>query len=282
MKIAIACYNYQLSSDLIIDGGSVWLNNLAQAFTKLGHDCSLASLDSEIEADLLICQSEWSETLAWSSFKGKKICLLGHFIKAAYPDPKEIKADLILTVWRGELLLEGFKTEFVPHAFNDCQETIKENKTEIIWLGNTYNLRKEDWLEGLEVKRLSGVHPDKLNQLYCGNVIPNIHAPCQMGEISTDPSAFADKSGTMLNERFWQAIGAGGILIQQYHPQVLDFFQEDEIIMCKTKQEFQEKCQYYKEHPEEGIKFYQRAREKVLKEHTYIHRAKHIIHLLQI
>lgn len=280
MKIVIPCYNYLLDEKLIIDGGSVWLNNLRMAFNKLGHDCEMVSLEWTGEADVMICQSEWSETTSYKAFKGKKIILAGHFIDTVYPKVKEIKADLFLTTWKGECTKRYNNAQFIPHAYNNLHpaKPRKENN-KVMWCGNKYALRDEGWLEGIGVEDVK-THPSELDSVYEGNVCANIHADCQLGIVTEDPSKILEEPGMMINERFWTVIGAGGILIQQYHPQILDFFEEDEIIMCKTKEEFQEKCRYYLEHRDEGVEFYKRARTKVLQDHLYIHRAKNIIYLL--
>lgn len=269
--IAIACYNYKLDKEKIIDGGSIWLNNIRTALELVGHKVKFVGLDKPTEAAVLIIQSEWVGTEVYMTFKGRKIVLLGHFIKAAYPDPKAIEAELF-TTWKGELV-EDFKTTFFPHACPNV-ESEKIDKGKVVWCGNTYALRDEGWLNGIDVSRLSNISTSELTGAYRGSVCPNIHGDFQLGAVSTEPSRIADKAGYMINERFWHVIGAGGILIQQYNPQVLEFFKEDEIIMCKTKEEFQAKINYYRDHIEEGLKFYKRARDKVLKEHTYLNRIK--------
>lgn len=269
--IAIACYNYTLDKGKILDGGSIWLNNIRKALELEGHKVKFVGLDTKIKADVLIIQSEWVGTEVYTTFKGRKIVLLGHFIKAAYPDPKEIQAELF-TTWKGELL-EGFKTTFFPHACPNV-ESEQIDKGTVVWCGNTYALRDEGWLNGIDVSRLSNISTSELTGAYRGSVCPNIYGKFQLGEISNEPSRIADKSGYMINERFWHVIGAGGILIDMYNPQVFEFFNEDEIIFAKTKEEFQAKITYYRDHLEEGIEFYQRARDKVLKEHTYLNRIK--------
>lgn len=280
MKIVIPCFNYLLNEELIFDGGSIYLNNLKMAFLEIGQDCELVPLDWKGKADLMIIQSEWVGRDSFRQFLGKKIVIAGHFIDSVYPDPKEIKADHFITTWIGECTECYPDAVFIPHGYNNLHpKKERKNFNKVVWCGNKYPLRDEGWLEGMDIDDVK-IHPREIDSIYEGNVVGNVHGKFQLGEISNEPSRIADKLGWMINERFWTVIGAGGILIQQYHPQILTFFEEDEIIMAKTKEEFQERCKYYLEHREEGIEFYKRARKKILDNHTYVHRANKILEIL--
>ena len=271
MKIVLPVYNYELKKEKIIDGGSVLFNNIKRALIEAGHEAEMVDIYKGHNADVMIIQSEWVETESYKTFKGRKIVLLGHFIGGVYPNPKEIKAELF-TAWKGDLL-EGFNTTFFPHAFIG-NEREKINRGDVVWCGNTYSLRNEGWLAGVKLERIKDVTPEELTGIYKGAVCPNIHGDFQLGVVSNDTSRIADKAGYMINERFWHAIGAGGVLIQQYNPQILEFFDEDEILMTDDKDKFQWMIEYYRNHIDEGVKFYERARKKVLESHTYKERIK--------
>ena len=268
MRICLPCINHDFSRPTI-EGGTVWLSNLRDALIQKGHDAVLVRLDQACDGDVMIIQSEWTKKIAYTTFSGRKIVLLGHFIGGNYPDPKQIEADQFVTTWKGALI-DGFKADFVPHGYNDSFRP--KQGSGVIWAGNTYALRDEHWLKGIEPTEVTGVLPKDLP--YQGAVCPNIYGDFQLGKVSTDDSRIADKPGFMINERFWQVIGSGGILIDMYNPQVFDFFEEDEIIFAKTKEEFQKKILYYKDHVQEGIDFYERARNKVRLYHTYKKRIK--------
>jgi spore maturation protein CgeB len=51
----------------------------------------------------------------------------------------------------------------------------------------------------------------------------------------------------------------------------------DKIITAKTKEEFQDKINYYSEHIKEGLEFYKETREEILKNHTYKQRCQTIL-----
>jgi len=280
MKIYIAAYNYELDETLLIDGGSVFMYNLKQAFDAIGEETVLGPISVDFNGDVLLIQSEWCD--AWyDCFKGKKIVVLGHFLHdGVYGNPHTIKSDLLITTWKGEIT-EGFNTHFIPHAYNDIDDNGNSIHHEgIVWCGNCYAMRDEGWLAGLPIEQIKD-HPAKIHEHYRGNICPNILGDFQLGIVSGEPSRISNKPGFMLNERFWQVIGSGGILIQQYSPHILDFFDENDIIIARTKEEFQEKCYYYLNHREEGIEFYKRAREKVLEKHKYTDRAREILNLLK-
>lgn len=285
MKIILPAYDHNFKDGLVsgvMNGGTVWLHNICDGLKANGIDAEVIDLYSKNwEADVVIIQSEWTGLDEYRKFNGKKVVLLGHFIKGVYPDPHNMLEDLAVTVWSGEIL-DGFRHKFLPHAFNDQLADCGDmNRGEMVWCGNSYALRDEGWLTGLPVTQVKGVFTAQLSSIYKGKVCPNIQGDFQQGIVSNDPSTIADKPGFMLNERFWHTIGAGGVLIQQYNPQILEFFDEDEIIMAKSKEEFQAKCRYYLEHRDEGIKFYERARAKVFKHHTYKNRAKTLIDLIK-
>lgn len=271
MRIVLPCINHDFSQKTV-EGGTAWLANLRDGFIQNGHEAKLVRLDSACDGDVMVIQSEWVEKYCYTSFQGKKIVLLGHFLGYPYPDPKKIQADKLVTTWKGEIT-DGFDTEYTPHGYNDSFEP-KEGYG-VIWAGNTYALRDEHWLSGVDLTSVSGVLPKDLP--YKGAVCPNIYGTFQLGKVSTDATRISDKPGTMINERFWQVIGSGGILIDMYNPQVFDFFSPDEIISAKTKEEFQEKIAYYKDHIEEGVAFYTRAREKIRKHHTYKQRTAQML-----
>lgn len=286
MRILLPVHDYDYKEGLesgTINGGTIWLDNIAHALRDAGHEAELISLNDSWEADAIIIQSEWTGVPSYLEFKGKKVILLGHFIGGVYPDPRATNADHLITMWKGELL-DGFKNvHYIPHAYSDLTDKGNViNRGDIIWAGNPYKLRKLDWLDGLPLSSVSGILPHDLLAMYRGaNVCPNIHGGFQLGEVSDDPSRIADKPGYMINERFWNVIGCGGVLVTDYNPQILDYFKEDEIIMCKTKEEFHDKVHYYNKHKEEGIRFYGRARERIRKEHTYKERVREILNIIQ-
>jgi hypothetical protein len=278
-------YDYLVGRvDGTINGGTVWLHNICLALRFHGHEADVIPLTDHYEADYIIIQSEWLGMPNVQDFYnrgGKIITLLGHFISHVYPNIGLVRnlSHRMVTMWEGELL-EGFDTLFMPHGYSDLLDDgcSISRRGEIVWAGNPYQLRDEGYFAGLDVTLIRGTYPKELFGIYRGaNVCPNLHGDFQKGVVSTQPSRIADRPGQMLNERFWNVLGCGGVMVTDFVPQMLKWFTEDELIIGKTKEEFQELVKYYAAHPEEGREKLAQAREKVIKEHTYKERVKVIL-----
>lgn len=279
-------YRDKNTGRLMINGATLWLHNICLALKEAGHDATVIDIANEQHvfetADYVLVQSEWDDLPQIKNLTpSKKICLLGHFIKHVYPDPRQIKAYRFITTWKGECV-EPFNATYIPHAYSDLMD--KENyqfKGQMVFSGNYYPLRRENWFEGLNVSRLEGIMPEDLFGIYrASNVCLNIHGDFQKGIVSNEPSRIADKPGEMINERFWQVLGCGGNLITDFVPQMLDFFDESELVIGKTPEEYREKANFYLNRPEELNFLLKSAREKVRAEHTYRNRVKQLIDIL--
>ena len=269
------------------------MNNIACALRACGHEAELINLTDDYQGcDWLIIQSEWADMddnakmPNYRDFKrggGKSIVLLGHFIKHVYPDPKNVQADVLVTVWSGECVSDFPEAKFFPHGYseeNDLEGVT--NLGDVVWAGNSYPLRKEDWFSGLEITRISGILPRNLPAIYRGaNVAVSLHGDFQKNIVSNEPSRIADKPGTMINERFWQLLGCGALMVTDWTPQMERFFSKDDLIVGETKEEFQELVKYYSVHREEGLNKLAKARELVRENHSYRHRCERLLEWLK-
>lgn len=285
MRFVLPAHDHDFALGLdsgAVNGGTVYLFHLAQALKALGHQiCMVALGDTHTKGDVMICQSEWANHQTWKAFNGIKVCILGHFIDTVHEDPKTIQAHVFISTWKGAIV-EGYSTTYLPHAYAKTVDNGKiTRRGSMVWLGNNYALRDQGWLQGLSLTLLKAIHPRELAGIYRGaDVCPNIHGDFQKGLVSTDPSTLANSSGFALNERFFNIIGAGGVMVTDKHPLNKEIFEEDELLSAGSKEEFQELLQYYMHHPIEGKKFYARARKKILTHNTYIHRAKQLLNLI--
>jgi spore maturation protein CgeB len=80
-----------------------------------------------------------------------------------------------------------------------------------------------------------------------------------------------------LNQRVFDVPAAGAFLLTDYKESLLDLFREDEVAVFRDPEEAQTKLQYYGQHPEERRAIANRARERVLEEHTFMHRVRTIL-----
>lgn len=277
-------YAYGLKSGGI-NGGTVWLDNICQALNHLGHDAFLSQTSQKIDADYAIVQSEFIENRNIIEYKqkgGKVICLVSHFKCDHYPPIERVKelSDILVTPYEG-LLTASIDALYLPHAYNDLADDGKvESRGEIVFSGNSYDLRREDWFEGLDITRINGLLPKDLPAIYRGaDVCVNIHGGWQKGDVSHLSCAVADKPGYLINERFWHVLGSGGLLVTDWVPSMEKWFKKDELIVANTKKEFQELVKYYNQNKKAGLALLDKAIERVRREHTYVHRVEKLLKL---
>jgi len=276
-----------------INGATVTFWHLTHTLEGMGHKAVLHELGIPLpESDVYVIQSEWYEKhkdeLKEKQLQGRKVVVwLGHFKGGVYFDPTKIEADVFYTTWTGPIVDEwkkktGKQLHFIPHAyctFCDSGESVPAPK--ILWIGNTYALREESWLKGIDVVGMKNIHPKRISDLYRGAMVcPNIHGDFQKGAVSNDPSSISDDPGMALNERFFQIIGSGGFMVCDYNPHMYDFFDESELVTGITKEEFQEKVQYFISNHMKRHAFIKKWVGKIRESHTYEHRLKNLIELL--
>lgn len=297
MKFQLVAPDHQYESGLRsggINGGTVWLDNIAQALRWHGHDAELVSINHELDADYVVVQSEFIYFEPIVRFKergGKVVCLLSHFtsthpIYATMDRVKELSTHTF-TMWEGKLL-DGIDHVFIPHGYNDLvDDRVSLNRRGgAVFAGNTYNLRNESWIRGmgmfrnLKIDRIYKTLPKDLPPIYrAADVCINIHGDFQKDIVSQEHNRLSDKPGMMINERFWNVLGAGGLLITDWVPQMSRWFSQDELIVAHSREEFFKLVNYYRQpkNKEEGLNKIKTAIEKVRNEHTYRHRVAEML-----
>jgi hypothetical protein len=283
MKIKIFAYDHELKEN-INSGGTIWFQNISMAFNSMGHDSEVVSLDQPKQADLLFIQSEWAHLPCWTESVGKKIIILGHFKGGVYHDPTTLQADHWVSTWQGDVV-DNFPHEviYMPHAYSlERDRMIADRVFPCPFVGNTYPLRKEDWIGGLPVQKMTQVNPDELSDLYRrATVCPNFHGDFQKGVVSTEPSRIAEVPGFSVNERLFWISGAGGFQVVDNNPLVLTFFSRDEVVIAKNPKDFQKKVRYFLKYPEKREEFIKRGKDIVLNNHTYQHRLTNLLNKIQ-
>jgi len=125
--------------------------------------------------------------------------------------------------------------------------------------------------DGWPVTRMSIPYGEESKIISSSSVTPNIHMDLSR-EIPGMPP----------NMRTFQSIAGGGFVVSDNVPALRHYFQEDEIPMGLTPEDYGEKIDSFKNHPEERYKCWSKAYNRVMNEHTYIHRAESLIEGLSV
>lgn len=107
--------------------------------------------------------------------------------------------------------------------------------------------------------------------------LPNYYRQCAVNLNSTSiqmPNA--------VNQRVLDCPAAGGFLLTDAQGQLAELFDlDDEVAVYHNVEEARELLRHYAAHPEERFRIVEKAQRRVLGEHTYGHRLRHIVSLLK-
>jgi len=82
---------------------------------------------------------------------------------------------------------------------------------------------------------------------------------------------------TAVNQRVFDAPAAGGFLLTDDQDDLHQLFQNDEIATFSTPAELPERVRYFRSRPSEREAICSRASSRILSEHTYLHRVRHLL-----
>ena len=90
------------------------------------------------------------------------------------------------------------------------------------------------------------------------------------------------QSSTSLNQRMFDVPASGGFLITEYLPGLEELFEpEREVVFYRTPEELREKVQHYLERPDQCREIAERARARVLRDHTFAERWRQLLEILR-
>lgn len=84
-----------------------------------------------------------------------------------------------------------------------------------------------------------------------------------------------------VNQRVFDCPAAGGFLITDRQADLLELFDESEVISYTTLDELRDKAAYYLRHPQERAQIVCRAQRRILAHHTHRHRLEHLAGFLR-
>lgn len=87
---------------------------------------------------------------------------------------------------------------------------------------------------------------------------------------------------TAVNQRVFDVPMAGSFVVADYQKDLDTLFAPDELALYHSPEELSDKVIYFRRHETERTAITNRARRRILQEHTYNHRFRAMMHLLQI
>lgn len=109
---------------------------------------------------------------------------------------------------------------------------------------------------------------------YGGRIAYNRELPAfyQCVAVNLNVTSLQMKDG--LNQRVFDVPAAGSFLLTDFKEALREFFDPEEVATYRDLEEAREKLQYFQQHPEARRALAARARERVLAQHTFLHRVQ--------
>ncbi len=119
--------------------------------------------------------------------------------------------------------------------------------------------------------------PDAGGGVHYMNELPAFYGQCEVNLNTTSV-----QMATTVNQRVFDCPAAGGFLITDAQPTLEDLFDvETEVVAYSSLDECKDLLRFYREKPAARNEVTQRARKRILGEHTYAHRLQHIAALVK-
>ena len=83
------------------------------------------------------------------------------------------------------------------------------------------------------------------------------------------------------NMRLFESPGVGACLITDYKKNLIELFNEDEVVVYKTPEDLKEKLIWLKANKEESLAIGLRAQKKIMNQHLFIHRVPRLLEIIK-
>ncbi|MBM3324218.1 MAG: glycosyltransferase, partial [Calditrichaeota bacterium] len=118
------------------------------------------------------------------------------------------------------------------------------------------------------------VESEEAVRIFCASRINlNLH--------SSPTHAGVDPFGDFVNPRTFEIAACGAFQLVDKRKYLPELFDESEVALFQSVEELPGKMDYFLAHSQERVEMAQRARERVLKEHTYEHRMKELVEVIE-
>ena len=171
----------------------------------------------------------------------------------------------------------------------DLQQFLQTYYNEMVWEANSrHRVRTLTALADLGL-RVYG-NPDwakltsgtPLQSCFTGKTVAHHDLPRLFRNSRINVNMHHLQSTTSLNQRVFDVPAAGGLLITDAMPGLENVFEPDkEVVIYHSPEQLREKVLYYLEHPEQRREIAERARARVLKDHTFANRWQRLLDILR-
>ena len=139
-----------------------------------------------------------------------------------------------------------------------------------------FQIYGEGWDVGHNPSVVGGqrrISPAEARRIYERSIVNlNLHS-------SSNPASFAE--GDFVNPRTFELAGLGAFQLTDFRDLLpLHFDLREELVALRTWKDMKIAIEYFLKHREKRDRFAKKARERVLEEHTYAHRAREIVGIL--
>lgn len=182
---------------------------------------------------------------------------------------------------------------FLPAADTETYykvEPKEEYKSDILYVGGYWLYKKNlQWLLKLSypigkynIKLAGGSHWPHTN--YIGNVREDEQLLYQSSALInpnvSEPHATDIPNGFEINERVFKLGASQCFVISDWVSDYRKIFTEEQLILCKTFEEFNERVDYFLKNPDERLPYIKRLHDEVMLNHTYKNRVEELLGIL--
>lgn len=188
----------------------------------------------------------------------------------------QIHGDYYFTQWQGECVDYAKSIlgdiHYLPHGY--CPKCNKEgnaidtliNTPKVLFIGADYPERERDWIDYANVSRITCPFTEAKNYYKSAIVSPNLHGAFQKN-VATE---YMQIPGTMINDRIFNVIMSGGFTVSDDVPIMREFFNQSEIPVASTKEEYKNFIEYFLKNSYEREPYMQKAKKRIQENYSYV------------
>ncbi|MFC0271914.1 glycosyltransferase [Metabacillus herbersteinensis] len=161
-----------------------------------------------------------------------------------------------------------------PERIDIINLLLKETSYTVQVVGGNWKDNLLQWSENKQLKIIDWSPPDTVAYYYNNaKIILNTHRPHDLAENQNSMGII----NSSINNRTFDVAASGAFQLISYKPDLRNYFTEEEMVSFQKEEDLLNKIDHFMKHKEERKKIAVSAREKVLNQHTFLHRTKEII-----